>query len=250
MKKIRLVLLFLLCLLIVGCSEQNVVSSEVEEVTDSLSFYFEETEYEYSDENCNISLRYPQMTGSNDTEKEKRINHLIEEDIQKVSEWATPDEYGRKFDVGVTWYEIKYADEKLISIVYSGWAGRLQSGSGLPATMMATTIDCEKETVLELQDVVSDFDGLCRLLLEDCFENITAWDGEPGQYKISESYWLGGADALMSDLKGSDCHLEWYIEKDCFIIVDLNGKYYNEYSIEVKQVENILQEDFVESTVY
>lgn len=211
-----------------------------------LSFDFRETEYEYSDENCNISLRYPQVTGSNDAEKEIRINRLIEEDIKKVSEWVIPDEYGRKLDVGVTWFKIAYADEKLISIVYSGWAGRLQSGSGLPTAMMATTIDCEKETVLDLQDVVSDFDGLCRLLLEDCFENITAWDGEPGQYKISESYWLGGAEALLSDLKGNDYDLEWYIGKDSFIIVDLNGKYYNEYSIEVKQVRDILREEFLE----
>lgn len=55
-----------------------------------LSFDFKETEYEYSDENCNISLRYPQMTGSNDAEKEIRINRLIEEDIKKVSEWVIP----------------------------------------------------------------------------------------------------------------------------------------------------------------
>lgn len=82
------------------------------------------------------------------------------------------------------------------------------------------------------------------LFLGDRFENITAWDGEPGQYKISESYWLGGADALLSGLKGSDCDLEWYIGKDSFIIVDLNGKYYNEYSIEVKQVRDIMQEEF------
>ena len=246
MKEKILVQVFLLLLFITGCSEQNMVSGEVEEVTASLSFDFKETEYEYSDENCNISLRYPQMAGSNDAEKEMRINRLIEEDIKKVSEWITPDEYGRKFDVGVIWYEIKYADEKLISIVYSGWAGRLQPGSGLPTTMMATTVDCEKETVLELQDAVSDFDGLCRLLLEDRFENITAWDGEPGQYKISESYWLGGADALLSDLKGSDYDLEWYIEKNYFLIVDLNDKYYNEYLIEVKQLRDILQEEFLE----
>ncbi|MCH5264248.1 MAG: hypothetical protein J1F42_15215, partial [Lachnospiraceae bacterium] len=54
----------------------------------------------------------------NCAKKEMRINRLIEEDIKKVSEWAILDEYGRKLDMGVTWYKLKYADEKLISIVY------------------------------------------------------------------------------------------------------------------------------------
>ena len=50
----------------------------------------------------------------------------------------------------------------------------------------------------------------------------------------------------MSDLKGSDYDLEWYVEKDIFIIVDLSGKYYNEYSIEMKQIRDILREEFLE----
>lgn len=44
------------------------------------------------------TLSYPQITGSRDTEKEEKINKLIEDDIIKIIELDTPDEYGRITD--------------------------------------------------------------------------------------------------------------------------------------------------------
>ena len=189
-------------------------------------------------------------------------------------ELAAPDEeYGYIFTIGNRFYEIEYADEKFISISYDGWAEYQPPGRGLHFSMMATTIDCEEMKVLELKDVVSDLNSLCQMLMEDRFKHITAWDGEPDSdfYKISTTYSREGAERdLLETLNGNDREIEWYIKerkmsfsdrwsafwgdevdkalagKD-FVIVTLRDYYYHEYAIDMRQIRELLKEDFVES---
>ena len=165
-----------------------------ERKSSDLSFQFEETTYTYKDEYYDVDkLVYLQMVGSRDKEKERKINQLLEDDRKKVMEMEPPDSYPDdgweyRFHVGTHRCDVEYADEKFISISYSGWVVRQRKGPyGLPTTMMATTIDCEEMKVLELKDVVSDLNGLCQMLMEDRFKHITAWDGEPDLdfYKVS-----------------------------------------------------------------
>lgn len=246
-----------------------------------LSFQFEETVYEYENEYCRVEdLSYPQMVGSRDKEKESKINQLIEDDIKKVMELAAPDEeFGYIFDIGTHRYEISYADEKFISINYSGWATYFAPPNSLSPTMMATTIDCEEMKVLELKDVVDDMEGLSQVLLEDQFEDITVWDGETNDYfKISNVYGYGGkwddSYMLLEELNGDDWDIEWYIKerkmsisewwsalwgddvdkalagKDFVIVVLGHMVDYNEYAIEMRQVRELLREDFVEKMIY
>ena len=239
----------------------------------ALSFQFEETVYDYENEYCRVKLSYPQMTGNSDKEKESKINRLIEADIKKLMELAAPDEEnGYIFVIGTFLYEIEYVDEKFISISYSGWVVRQRKGPyGFPATMMATTIDCEEMKVLELKDVVSDLNGLCQMLLDDRFEGITLWDGVGDLEKVSTTYrWAGAECGLLEDLNGDDRDIEWYIKeremsfserwsafwgddvdkalagKD-FVIVTLRDYYYHEYAIDMRQIRELLKEDFVES---
>ena len=244
-----------------------------ERKSSALSFQFEETVYDYENEYCRVKLSYPQMTGNSDKEKESKINRLIEADIKKLMELAAPDEeYGYIFTIGNRFYEIEYADEKFISISYDGWAEYQPPGRGLHFSMMATTIDCEEMKVLELKDVVSDLNGLCQMLMEDRFKHITAWDGEPDLdfYKVSTTYSREGAERdLLETLNGNDREIEWYIKerkmsfserwsafwgdevdkalagKD-FVIVILKDNY-NEYAIDMRQIRELLKEDFVES---
>ena len=250
-----------------------------ERKSSDLSFQFEETTYTYKDEYYDVfKLVYLQMVGSRDKEKERKINQLLEDDRKKVMEMEPPDsypddgwEYG--FYVGTHRCDVEYADEKFISISYSGWVVRQVKGPyGLPATMMATTIDCEEMKVLELKDVVSDLNGLCQMLMEDRFKHITAWDGETDSdfYKISTTYSREGAERdLLETLNGNDREIEWYIKerkmsfsdrwsafwgdevdkalagKD-FVIVILKDNY-DEYAIDMRQIRELLKEDFVES---
>lgn len=185
-----------------------------ERKSSDLSFQFEETTYTYKDEYYDVDkLVYLQMVGSRDKEKERKINQLLEDDRKKVMEMEPPDSYPDdgweyRFHVGTHRCDVEYADEKFISISYSGWVVRQRKGPyGLPTTMMATTIDCEEMKVLELKDVVSDLNGLCQMLMEDRFKHITAWDGEPDLdfYKVSTTYSREGAERdLLETLNGND----------------------------------------------
>ena len=249
-----------------------------ERKSSDLSFQFEETTYTYQDEYYDVfKLVYLQMVGSRDKEKERKINQLLEDDRKKVMEMEPPDsypddgwEYG--FYVGTHRCDVEYADEKFISISYSGWVVRQRKGPyGFPATMMATTIDCEEMKVLELKDVVSDLNGLCQMLLDDRFEGITLWDGVGDLEKVSTTYrWAGAECGLLEDLNGDDRDIEWYIKeremsfserwsafwgddvdkalagKD-FVIVTLRDYYYHEYAIDMRQIRELLKEDFVKS---
>ena len=250
-----------------------------ERKSSDLSFQFEETTYTYEDEYYDVDkLVYLQMVGSRDKEKERKINQLLEDDRKKVMEMEPPDSYPDdgweyRFHVGTHRCDVEYADEKFISISYSGWVVRQRKGPyGLPTTMMATTIDCEEMKVLELKDVVSDLNGLCQMLMEDRFKHITAWDGEPDLdfYKVSTTYSREEAERdLLETLNGNDREIEWYIKerkmsfserwsafwgdevdkalagKD-FVIVILKDNY-NEYAIDMRQIRELLKEDFVES---
>ena len=255
-----------------------------ERKSSDLSFQFEETTYTYKDEYYDVDkLVYLQMVGSRDKEKERKINQLLEDDRKKVMEMEPPDSYPDdgweyRFHVGTHRCDVEYADEKFISISYSGWVVRQRKGPyGLPTTMMATTIDCEEMKVLELKDVVSDLDGLCQMLMEDRFEHITAWEGRTGDYKMSDIYSYGDEDwsyLLLEELNGNDREIESYIKKrkmslldwwsilwgndvdealvdKDFVIVDLQfmgaGVAHNEFAIEMEQIRELLKEDFVKS---
>ena len=275
MKKIWYITAVVTAALVIGCV---FYFWRWEKESSDLSFQFEETAYEYKNEYCRADISYPQMTGSRDKEKESKINQLIEDDIKKLMELAAPDEeLGYIFVIGTRSYEIEYVDEKFISISYVGWAQYESPGRGHYASMMATTIDCEEMKVLELKDVVSDMKGLSQMLMEDQFENITAWDGEKGLFKMSDIYSWGDEDwsyMLLEELNGDDRDIEWYIKerkmsfsewwsalwgddvdkalagKD-LVIVSLHfvgaGAAHNEFAIEMRQVRELLRENFVES---
>lgn len=98
-------------------------------------------EFRLHDERYDAYIDFPQLSGMEDPEKEKRLNALIEADVMKVLEdGESDDEY--RTSVGFD-YEIKYIDDRIISILYKSWYGAV--GTGSPAVAMATTIDVEEE---------------------------------------------------------------------------------------------------------
>lgn len=208
-------------------------------------FSFQECEYEYHEEGFDVYLLYPQIINSEDDEKEKRINQLIREDIKKVVEveWEIHPSRNETFDITVRRYEIKYMDENLISIAYSARSGYIGT-TGYVTTMYATTIDIENEKVLELDDVVDDFDALYDQLRNDLFIHITAWDGETGNYKMSTDYY---DDIELKEvlLNGG---MEWYVDEENFVIVSLEwqgmGVGYNEYARNRIYLKEMLKDSF------
>ena len=53
--------------------------------------------------------------------------------------------------------------------------------------ILTTTVDIEEGKILRLEDIVTDFDTLCEMLIEDEFEGITKWDGVAGN-TVSQKY--------------------------------------------------------------
>lgn len=199
-------------------------------------------EYLESDER-DVYIDYPQLSGMADKEKEKRLNALIKKDALKILERDTSDsEYC--FTAGLD-YEVKYLDDRIISILYEGWNGYITPGQGYPATAMATTIDIEEEKILALEDAVADYDVLHDMLMADAFENTTKWDGVAGQHTVSQDYDYKSYSTLMEDLGGDDEDIEWYIDDGHFVIVVLNGiADYNEYAVGLQEAKDFLKKDF------
>lgn len=206
------------------------------------SVSFIKQELQLSDEQYETFIDYPQLSGMQDGEKEKRLNALIEKDVMRIFEYDDPDD--EWCFSAILNYEIKYSDNHIISILYKGSYGAILPGTGQPDTVMVTTIDMEEEKILLLEDVVADYNVLYDMLMADKFENTTKWEGQAGQYKISEEY--SSAERLMKELKGDDEDIEWYIDDEYFVIVILGGcTDYNEYAISLQDARLFLQKDFI-----
>lgn len=208
-------------------------------------FCCRQQEYLEYDGEREIYIDYPQLSGmaDKDKEKEKRLNALIKKDALKIMERDTSDsEYC--FTAGLD-YEVKYLDDRIISILYEGWNGYITPGQGYPATAMATTIDIEEEKILALEDAVADYDVLHDMLMADAFENTSKWDGVAGQHTVSQDYDYKSYSTLMEDLGGDDEDIEWHIDDGHFVIVVLNGiADYNEYAVGLQEAKDFLKKDF------
>lgn len=216
-------------------------SLESKENKDS-SVSFTERELQLSDEQYETFIVYPQLSGMKDKEKEKRLNALIEKDAMKILEHDNPDD--EWCFSAILNYEIKYRDNQIVSILYKGSYGAILPGTGQPDTAMVTNIDIEEEKILSLEDIIADYNVLYDMLMADKFENTTKWEGQAGQYKISEEY--SSAERLMKELKGDDEDIEWYIDDEYFVIVILGGcTDYNEYAISLQDARLFLQKDFI-----
>lgn len=214
-------------------------SSESKE-SNASSMFCVRQEFQLNDKQYDAYINYPQLSGMNDKEKEKRLNTMIEKDAMKILEQGISD-YERCFTAGLD-YDIKYMDDRIISILYKGWLGAV--GVQCPAIVTVTTIDVEKERILALENVVADYDLLYDLLMENKFENITKWDGVAGQYKVSREYEFK-VSTLLEDLDGDDTDIEWYIDDEHFVIVILDGMAdYNEYAISLQDAKGFLQKKF------
>ena len=201
-------------------------------------------EYIYDEEQNNIEIYYPQLNGYVDSAKEERINALIEEDIKKViGEKNNKDDY-TIYCVDFK-YEIKFLNEQMISILYSGWHGYYMPGDArLDDMLITSTIDIEEERIITLKDVVIDFGELSEKLLADEFEHITKWEGTTSGYEISWLFEGWDADRLEGTL--GEKYYKWYTDGENFIIIiEDRLAEYNEYSICTDAVAHILDADFL-----
>ena len=111
--------------------------------------YVEKKNYYVESGRKYINIFYPQIHGIGDGGREECINTIIKDDALKQVREDLSYDLVHGLD-----YEIKFLDEKLVSIVYEGYYGAC--GGRLPPTAFATTVDITGEKLLKLKDVVTD----------------------------------------------------------------------------------------------
>lgn len=230
-------------------------AGEEERVFDA--YEVEEKEYLLFEDDPHIhaAIRYPQLHGFTDAQKEKKVNQLIESEAKRLipydlaedllSDPEFMEEYP-DFIVGVyQLYEIKYLNENMISIFYESLRGRVDSGYYPHYAVMATTIDLEEVKIVELTDIITDMEEVCTLLWEDQFENISIWDGMVSTRKISEDFWE--KEELLEALLGTHEYkvIEWYTGGSNLVIVATEW-YFQEYSMEISLYPELVDENFRE----
>lgn len=228
--------------------EKNVAAVEEEnkEAKWDVDFEIIREAYHYDEERNDINIYYPQLTGFGDAAKEKRINALIEEDVKKWIGETNKEGDDSLYCLDLD-YEVKFLNDRMISILYKGGHGYITAGHGYPAKAAATTIDMEEEKVIALKDI-ADVSKLGDMLLADEFQNITMWEGVIPDCKASEEIYIYD-DGLDADLQ--ERH-SWYTDGEHFIIVlvDTNFSDYLEYSIDIESVSPILDETFLKKLEY
>ncbi|MBD5494197.1 MAG: DUF4163 domain-containing protein, partial [Lachnospiraceae bacterium] len=163
--------------------------------------------YIYYEQRNEIDIYYPQLIGFDDSAKEERINALIAEDVKKIIGDKNKEGDNTLYCISLD-YEIKFLNERIISILYKGMYGYIMPGHGLNAKVKTTTIDIEEEKVITLKDVVTDFTELSDMLMADEFEHVTMWEGSTGGYKISWIFKSG--EVLEENLR--ETYQQWYTD--------------------------------------
>ena len=206
-------------------------------------------EYSNQRRHNEIQIFYPQIQGLDDEGKEKRINYQIRKDATRLVSGIVyeKDNLWHNLD-----YEIKFLNGKMISVCYKGRSGAtIAVERGWP-NILTTTVDIEAGKVLRLKDVVTDFDTLCEMLVEDEFEGITKWEGVAGNM-VSQQYGYPkeSVDWIKERMKEGWVSLDatnfdWYTDGSRFVIVISKWNTYDEFAIDLSEVEDILDSEFLE----
>ena len=206
-------------------------------------------EYSNQRRHNEIQIFYPQIQGLDDEGKEKRINYQIRKDATRLVSGIVyeKDNLWHNLD-----YEIKFLNGKMISVCYKGRSGAVIGGGRGWPNILTTTMDIEEGKILRLEDIVTDFDTLCEMLIEDEFEGITKWDGVAGntvsqQYRYTKQSvdWI--KERMIEGWVPPDAtNFDWYTDGSRFVIVISKWNTYDEFAIDLSEVEDILDSEFLE----
>ncbi len=206
-------------------------------------------EYSNQRRHNEIQIFYPQIQGLDDEGKEKRINYQIRKDATKLIGGEAYEK--NRLACGLD-YEIKFFNGEIISVCYEGLWGGITKGKGLNPAILTTTVDIGSGKILVLEDVVTDFDTLCEMLIEDEFEGITLWEGVAGN-TVSQNYGYTKQDVELMTKRMKEgwvsrdvTNFDWYTDGSRFVIVISEWNTNDEFAIDLSEVEDILDREFLE----
>ncbi len=138
--------------------------------------------YNVEDDNNNISIEYPVVTGLSDEANQIKTNKLIKAEALKVYDYYNDDRdsYGHlKLHI---LYDISLESEHILSIRYAGWAD-LEGLMHPHKWYYTTNIDMMTGNRLRLADMVSIEEGFINMFISGefeplCVEQVENEDGE------------------------------------------------------------------------
>ncbi len=179
-----------------------------------------------------IEVSYPKLQEIEGIDVQK-INSLIENDLMRIFE--NNQLYKENNYCLHLKCEVAYLGNNIISIQYKGFDGPGILVKSYYEKALGTTIDMKSEKVLHLEDIITDFDGLSELLMEDKFEAIEIWAGEEPD-KLSACLQGKDKNTFIKELQtygsGYIENVEWYTDGSAVVIIygNLTERYYGEYS--------------------
>ncbi|WP_252250695.1 DUF4163 domain-containing protein [Clostridium sp. ZBS13] len=151
----------------------------------------------------NVKINYPELKNSNDNEKLKSINRYLKEGALKVlDDYIKDDPNLKAVDLNVN-YDVKFKNEKYISIVYKGEVN--VEGAAYPSSIFYTTnVDLESGNIIRLSDY-SNVDDILNELKDPKNIKVIAENDELAA--AQKEFILNiGNDKLISMLKNADFH--------------------------------------------
>lgn len=253
--------------------------------TEKLSYDIQKGHYLVGTEKSNtIEVYYPQIDSVSvlpeDAEQEviiERINNDILKTVllregstnffaeQNASSTATPGESKREAKVISTYYRVQTANEKIISVLYEEMISTIGNPSNYGA--VGTTISLAENRLLQLNEMITDFDALLTLLETDQFTPIPYYDTTPPPFSeviASTSYMR---EEIIEILKNNNKRtffieeeegaeilweqrvFDWYLWDNKLVMIYLDNKYYNQYFIELEKIRNIIDDTFYQNYI-
>ena len=162
-------------------------------------------------------------------------------------------------------YRVQTANDKIVSVFFEESVSPI--GGSFNYSAAGVTISLEENRVLQLSEMITDFDMLFTLLQTDQFTPIPYWQDNPKPFSqvLTETTnmkeeWIeilknnnkrtffveaeNGAEILWETRE-----FEWYLWDNKLVLIYLGDKYYQQYFIELEKIKDIIDTDFYEKYI-
>lgn len=196
-KNIIFISILIFTIYLTGCNNaDNLNDSQkgIEELT-VVSYDISSMTYIVEDDDNNISIEYPVVSGLSDEVNQKKINELIKAEALKVynTYYYEDRDYLGHLDLDIEYY-ISLKNEYILSIQYYG-LGDLENAPHPDKLFYTTNIDMMMGNRLKLVDLVNIEEGLINMFISREFEPLWQVQDESdlgyyGTYDVAEESFI------------------------------------------------------------
>lgn len=136
-----------------------------------------ELEYSKTDSKMKCDIKYPEVSGLSDTDKQEKINLILKEEALKVLKYYEGAEGFLELDIN---YKVTLSSAKILSIQYSG-LGDVDTAAHPNNLFYTTNIDVSTGSRLRLKDIIKIDKDFANKFLNGKFKAL--WPEQSGQLK-------------------------------------------------------------------